>query len=189
MTQKTEQFKTSQSAKWADGKIANGANFSQLIAEIARLVDETKSETLREAESLNGDTYTDEKAKAAAVVVLNDSEKFTKSGLYTTIEALINQKADYATIEQKLLAKLQSEASQTVTRYTSTGSTVTLASDAKTIKQIEISNGGQYLQDAENLAASKISNAGVYELVRPDGARLILNETSRTIKPAAVLIG
>lgn len=40
MSTNTEQFKTEQKAKWADGKRANGANFAQLFDAIARLIDD-----------------------------------------------------------------------------------------------------------------------------------------------------
>lgn len=39
MSTNTEQFKTEQKAKWADGKRANGANFAQLFDAIARLIE------------------------------------------------------------------------------------------------------------------------------------------------------
>lgn len=40
MSTNTEQFKTKQTAKWADGKRANGANFAQLFDAIARLIED-----------------------------------------------------------------------------------------------------------------------------------------------------
>lgn len=40
MSTNTEQFKTEQKAKWADGKRANGANFAQLFEAIARLIED-----------------------------------------------------------------------------------------------------------------------------------------------------
>lgn len=40
MSTNTENFKTEQKAKWADGKRANGANFAQLFDAIARLIEE-----------------------------------------------------------------------------------------------------------------------------------------------------
>lgn len=40
MSTNTEQFKTDQKAKWADGKRANGANFAQLFDAIARLIED-----------------------------------------------------------------------------------------------------------------------------------------------------
>lgn len=40
MSTNTEQFKTEQKAKWADGKRANGANFAQLFDAIARLIED-----------------------------------------------------------------------------------------------------------------------------------------------------
>ena len=39
MSTNTENFKTEQKAKWADGKRANGANFAQLFDAIARLIE------------------------------------------------------------------------------------------------------------------------------------------------------
>lgn len=39
MSTNTEQFKSEQKAKWADGKRANGANFAQLFDAIARLIE------------------------------------------------------------------------------------------------------------------------------------------------------
>ena len=40
MSTNTENFKTEQKAKWADGKRANGANFAQLFDAIARLIED-----------------------------------------------------------------------------------------------------------------------------------------------------
>lgn len=40
MSTNTDNFKTEQKAKWADGKRANGANFAQLFDAIARLIEE-----------------------------------------------------------------------------------------------------------------------------------------------------
>lgn len=40
MNTNTENFKTEQKAKWADGKRANGANFAQLFDAIARLIED-----------------------------------------------------------------------------------------------------------------------------------------------------
>jgi hypothetical protein len=40
MSTNTENFKTDQKAKWADGKRANGANFAQLFDAIARLIED-----------------------------------------------------------------------------------------------------------------------------------------------------
>lgn len=40
MSTNTEQFKTEQKAKWANGKRANGANFAQLFDAIARLIED-----------------------------------------------------------------------------------------------------------------------------------------------------
>lgn len=40
MSTNTEQFKTDQKAKWANGKRANGANFAQLFDAIARLIED-----------------------------------------------------------------------------------------------------------------------------------------------------
>lgn len=40
MSTNTEQFKSEQKAKWADGKRANGANFAQLFDAIARLIED-----------------------------------------------------------------------------------------------------------------------------------------------------
>lgn len=40
MSTNTDNFKTEQKAKWADGKRANGANFAQLFDAIARLIED-----------------------------------------------------------------------------------------------------------------------------------------------------
>lgn len=40
MSTNTEQFKTEQKARWANGKRANGANFAQLFDAIARLIED-----------------------------------------------------------------------------------------------------------------------------------------------------
>ena len=56
MTAKTDNFKNTQIPLWEDGDLANGANFSQLIAAIATLVNDTKAETLTEASQASGNS-------------------------------------------------------------------------------------------------------------------------------------
>lgn len=56
MSQKTENFKTTQIPLWEDGDIASGANFRQFITSIATLVDDTKEEIMTSVTSGYPDT-------------------------------------------------------------------------------------------------------------------------------------
>lgn len=135
MTAKTDNFKNTQIPLWEDGDLANGANFSQLIAAIATLVNDTKAETLTEASQVAGYVY-------------------TKS-------------------------------------YTFSGSTVTLEKTDYTTKTIELTAGASYLQTTtEAMLAECINAAGTkFLLTRADGAKILVDSSTKTAKPAAALIG
>ena len=134
MTAKTDNFKNTQIPLWEDGDLANGANFSQLIAAIATLVNDTKAETLTEA----------------------------------------SQAAGYG-----------------VKSYTFSGSTVTLETTDNVPKTIALTAGASYLQATpEAMLAECINAAGTkFLLTRADGAKILVDSSAKTAKPAAALIG
>ena len=134
MTAKTDNFKNTQIPLWEDGDLANGANFSQLIAAIATLVNDTKAETLTEASQAAG----------------------------TSVKS-----------------------------YTFSGSTVTLQKTDNTTQTIALTTGASYLQaTTEALLAEGVNAAGTkFLLTRADGAKILVDSSAKTAKPAAALIG
>ena len=134
MTAKTDNFKNTQIPLWEDGDLANGANFSQLIAAIATLVNDTKAETLTEASQAAGSS---------------------------------------------------------VKSYTFSGSTVTLQKTDNTTQTIALTTGASYLQaTTEALLAEGVNAAGTkFLLTRADGAKILVDSSAKTAKPAAALIG
>ena len=74
MSTNTEQFKTEQKAKWADGKRANGANFAQLFDAIARLIED------------EGVPATD--IPAAIKEFLDNSDKYNNTDAFTKLKEL-----------------------------------------------------------------------------------------------------
>lgn len=76
MSANTENFKTEQKAKWADGKRANGANFAQLFDAIARLIED-------EATSV---PVTD--IPAAIKEFLDNSDKYNNTDAFTKLKEL-----------------------------------------------------------------------------------------------------
>ena len=132
MTAKTDNFKNTQIPLWEDGDLANGANFSQLIAAIATLVNDTKAETLTEASQADS-----------------------------------------------------------VKSYTFSGSTVTLKTTGNIPQTIALTAGASYLQTTtEDMLAECINAAGTkFLLTRADGAKILVDSSTKTAKPAAALIG
>ena len=155
MTAKTDNFKNTQIPLWEDGDLANGANFSQLITAIAALVNDTKAETLTEAEQGAGSGYTDTQAMAV-------------------VQAFLNSIPFYS-----------------VNSYTFSGSTVTIQKTNNTTQAITLTTGAAYLQaTTEALLAECINTAGTtFLLTRADGAKILVDSSAKTAKPAAVLIG
>ena len=139
MTATTDNFKNTQIPLWEDGDVANGANFSQLIAAIATLVNDTKAETLTEASQASGSGYRDLEART----------------------------------------------------YTFSGSTVTLETTNNVPKTIALTAGASYLQTTtEAMLAECINEAGTkFLLTRADGAKILVDSSTKTAKPAAALIG
>lgn len=76
MSTNTENFKTEQKAKWADGKRANGANFAQLFDAIARLIEDEVTSV----------PATD--IPAAIKVFLDNSDKYNNTDAFTKLKEL-----------------------------------------------------------------------------------------------------
>lgn len=184
MTQKTEQFKTSQKAKWRNGLAADENNFSQLFDAIADLIDASKTEAVAEATSHTPtDTYTDDKAKAAAKVVLNDTNEstgFKATQLYRDVNTKNTAlESRLSTLEASNKGFFSYNNNNLVLSFNSVNETVT------------ISKGSQLLTaDDTNLLAEKVNKAGtLLVLTRHDGARLLYNKSTGTLEPAKSLIG
>lgn len=124
MSTNTEQFKTDQKAKWADGKRANGVNFAQLFDAIARLIeDEVTSVPATDIPTAvkefldNSDKYNNtdavtklkelmkkpETLKAAleAVNALDGSDA-TKTAVADALKSLVPASSDFLTKFEKL---------------------------------------------------------------------------------------
>lgn len=124
MSTNTEQFKTDQKAKWANGKRANGANFAQLFDAIARLIeDEVTSVPATDIPTAikefldNSDKYnnTDAVAKlkelmkkpetlkeALDAVGALDASDATKTAIANALKALNPASSDFLTKFEKL---------------------------------------------------------------------------------------
>lgn len=201
MTAKTDNFKNTQIPLWEDGDLANGANFSQLIMAIATLVNDTKAETLTEAAQAAGSGYTDTQAQAVVQAFLN-SEAAKQTTAYTTLLNLINNKPNTADLTRELNL-LRSEIPGTLTTemtkipaysvksYTFSGSTVTLQKTNNTTQTIALTAGASYLQaTTEALLAECINAAGTkFLLTRADGAKILVDSSTKAAKPAAALVG
>lgn len=190
MTAKTDNFKNTQIPRWEDGDLANGANFSQLIIAIATLVNDTKAETLTEAAQAAGSGYTDTQAQAVVQAFLN-SEAAKQTTAYTTLLNLINNKANSTDLPNAVTLLISNIPAYSVKSYTFSGSTVTLQKTNNTTQTITLTAGASYLQaTTEALLAECVNNAGTkFLLTRDDGAKILVDSSTKTAKPAAALIG
>lgn len=185
MTQKTEQFKTSQKAKWRNGLAADENNFSQLFDAIADLIDASKTEAVTEATAAHtpSETYTDDKAKAATKAVLNDANEstgFKATQLYRDVNTKSTAlESRLSTLEASNKGFFSYNNNNLVLSFNAVNETVT------------ISKGSQLLTaDDTNLLAEKVNKAGtLLVLTRHDGARLLYNKSTGTLEPAKSLIG
>ena len=179
MTQKTDNFKTSQLAKWSDGQRANGANFSQFINAIATLIDDTKTEIINEVNSrpvTPGSTYSDAQAKEVVKAFLNNPTDFND-----TLAGELQTKLNIAYMTFAIVA------GQTGL-YRKNGNTITVTLnglEAQTFSNVLNSN---ILADAAYLPVELLT-ANKYILTDAAGARFILDTTTNAIKPAHAVIG
>lgn len=124
MSTNTENFKTEQKAKWADGKRANGANFAQLFDAIARLIeDEVTSVPATDIPAAikefldNSDKYNNTDAvvklkeamkkpetlkEALDAVGALDTSDATKTAVANALKALVPASSDFLTKFEKL---------------------------------------------------------------------------------------
>lgn len=116
------------------------------------------------------------------------------SQLITAIAILVNDtKAE--TLTEAAQAAGSTEISTipfyAVKSYTFSGSTVTLQKTNNTTQAITLTTGAAYLQTtAEALLAECINTAGTkFLLTRADGAKILVDSSAKTAKPAAALIG
>lgn len=194
MTAKTDNFKNTQIPLWEDGDLANGANFSQLIEAIATLVNDTKAETLTEASQDAGYGYTDLDARLVVNDFLN-SEEAQQTLLYQMLNFRLNEKASLeelsADITGMLVIEMAKIPAYSVKSYTFSGSTVTLETTDNIPQTIALTAGASYLQTTtEAMLAECINAAGTkFLLTRADGAKILVDSSTKTAKPAAVLMG
>ena len=100
-----------------------------------------------------------------------------------------------ATLIHDTKAETLTEASQasgnSVKSYTFSGSTVTLTKTDNTTQTIALTAGASYLQPTtEGLLAESINAAGTKVLLtRADGAKIVVDSSTKTAKPAVALVG
>lgn len=179
MTQKTDNFKTSQLAKWSDGQRANGANFSQLINAIATLIDETKTEIINEVNSrpsTPSPTYSDAQAKEVVKAFLNNYEDFSD-----TAAGELQSKLNIAYMRFAIVAGHTGY-------YRKNGNTVTITLNGVEAQTYSNVLNANILADASDLPVSFLT-ANKYILTNADGAHFILDTTTNAIKPAQAVIG
>ncbi len=111
------------------------------------------------------------------------------SQLITAIATLVNDtKAETLTEAAQAAGSGYTDA---VKSYTFSGSTVTLQKTNNTTQAITLTTGAAYLQaTTEALLAECINTAGTkFLLTRADGAKILVDSSAKTAKPAAALIG
>ena len=119
------------------------------------------------------------------------------SQLITAIATLVNDtKAETLTEASqasgsgitKEMAKIPA---YSVKSYTFSGSTVTIEKTDSTTQTIALTAGVSYLQaTTESLLAECINAAGTkFLLTRADGAKIVVDSSTKTAKPAAALVG
>lgn len=94
-----------------------------------------------------------------------------------------------ATLVNDTKAETLTEASQK--SYTFSGSTVTIQTTDNIPQTIALTAGASYLQaTTEDMLAECINAAGTkFLLTRADGAKILVDSSTKTAKPAATLIG
>lgn len=103
MTQKTNAFSQAQKPKWADGQLANGANFAQLLDAIAQLIDEASTETLAQAAAnATSEAVGDDHIKAIAKAIINTPADYNTTDLWDKLIAKIGEKATPADVQNKI---------------------------------------------------------------------------------------
>ena len=107
------------------------------------------------------------------------------SQLITAIATLVNE------TKAETLTEAAQAAGSGYKSYTFSGSTVTLQKTNNTTQAVTLTTGAAYLQaTTEALLAECINTAGTtFLLTRADGAKILVDSSAKTAKPAAVLIG
>nr|DAJ47791.1 MAG TPA: hypothetical protein [Caudoviricetes sp.] len=179
MTQKTDNFKTSQLAKWSDGQRANGANFSQFINAIATLIDETKTEIINEVNSrpsTPSSTYSDAQAKEVVKAFLNNPTDFN--------DTQAGKRQTKLNIEYMKFAIVAGQTGL----YRKNGNTITVTLNGVEAQKFSNVLNSNILADSSDLPVSSLT-ANKYILTDAEGARFILDTTTNAIKPALAVIG
>lgn len=111
MTQKTNAFSQSQKPKWADGQLANGSNFAQLIDAIALLVDETATETLTQAAAnATSAAVGDDHIKQIAKAILDTAADYNTTDIWAKLTERINGKVSNADVINQIKTSLNDPA-------------------------------------------------------------------------------
>lgn len=209
MSQKTDLFKNTQTPLWEDGDLANGANFRQLIAAIATLVDETRGELVDTISSGSVDTEaltqqvlgsltpTINNLKSELTQSIDDKNNTQTSALRNDMDSRVNSVLGFVTSElnkyvlhDEYAEQVGSLASRLSTyRYDGIRLVVNSHIGEETYTP-EDSKGKGLLQEtmSQNLRAIPIGNGSII-LIRPDGAQLLFIVDTNTIKPVPNLIG
>lgn len=113
------------------------------------------------------------------------------SQLITAIAALVNDTKAETLTEAAQATEISTIPFYAVKSYTFSGSTVTLQKTNNTTQAITLTTGADYLRaTTEALLAECINTAGTkFLLTRADGAKILVDSSAKTAKPAAALIG
>lgn len=140
MSTNTENFKTEQKAKWADGKRANGANFAQLFDAIARLIEDEVTRV----------PATD--IPAAVKEFLDNSDKYNNTDAFTKLKELTKKPE---TLKEALDAVNALDASD-----------ATKTAIAEALKALN-PNDGVTLSDLESAASGETMNEVFFPATAP----------------------
>lgn len=204
MTQKTDNFKTTQIPRWQDGELANGANFRQLIEAISKLIDEEIGELSARPVSIP------DGVKQSILGELTTTLTNKVNDLKTSVENDVKQPVQ-AAVERSLREPLKNDITNTLKgfikqlqpktyKYSYEGNVFRvyvyntdgeISGDVLNNEATATKEGLKYLKEVR--AVNKLNvdklNDNLFILNRPDGARLVWDITTHTIKPAASLIG
>ena len=105
--------------------------------------------------------------------------------------SLVNDTKAETLTEAAQAAEISTSPFDAMKSYTFSGSTVTLQKTNNTTQAITLTTGAAYLQTTtEALLAECINTAGTkFLLTRADGAKILVDSSAKTAKPAAALIG
>lgn len=176
MTQKTNTFTQSQKPKWADGQLANGANFAQLIDAIGQLVDETATETLTQAAAnATSAAVGDDHIKEIAKAILNTAADYNTTDLWDKLVAKVGEKATLADVQSKI-AQMFNDAST----YSGLGVYTNLSNQIGSLRYDYDRDSKTKVDEAIATATADLKNRDYTYIF--DGSRLKISKGTQEVK-------